>query len=105
MTHRRIQDSEGRRWDIWEVYPSAVERRMSGEHKVIPPNGEAGRRSRREYRVVVPHQLQDGWLAFQAGEERRRLTPIPERWATYSDTELRALLARAERIAGSTSSG
>jgi hypothetical protein len=102
MTHRRIQDSEGRKWDIWEVYPSAVERRMSGEHGAIPPKGDVERRSRREYRVVVPQQLQNGWLAFQTGEERRRLAPIPERWATLADAELRELLARAERIEGST---
>jgi len=102
MTHRRIRDGDGRQWDIWEVYPSAVERRMSGEHKAIPPSGEVERRSRREYRVVVPNQLQQGWLAFQAGEERRRLAPIPELWATLAEAELRELLARAERIAGST---
>jgi hypothetical protein len=101
MTHRRIHDSEGRQWDIWEVYPSAVERRMSGEHKAIPPKGDGERRSRREYRVVVPHQLQNGWLAFQAGEERRRLAPIPELWSRLADAELRELLARAEKIAGS----
>ena len=86
-------------WDVWEVYPSAVERRMSGEHPaVLPPDGIEERRTRREVRVVVPAQLQEGWLAFQNADERRRLAPIPDAWATLDDESLLGLLARAERI-------
>jgi hypothetical protein len=30
MTHRKIKDGDGKSWDVWEVYPAVVERRMSG---------------------------------------------------------------------------
>jgi len=96
MTHRKIKDGVGRAWDVWEVYPSAVEQRMSGEHPAVPGDGAA--REKREVRIRVPSGLQDGWLAFQSGLDRRRLTPIPERWVTLDDEELVRLLARADRL-------
>ena len=98
MTHRRIKDRAGRPWDIWEVYPSAVERRMSGEVPAVVLEGETDRRTRKEVRVLVPAELQQGWLAFQNGEERRRLAPIPDKWVTLSEDGLLALLDKADRI-------
>ena len=97
MTHRKIKDGTGRAWDVWEVYPSAVEQRMSGEYPAVPDGGVPAR-EKREVRIRVPSALQDGWLAFQSGKDRRRLTPIPERWVTLDDTELIQLLARAARL-------
>ena len=96
MTHRRIRDRAGEMWDVWEVYPSAVERRMSGEVPAVLDEG-VERRVRREVRVVVPEGLQQGWLAFQNGDERRRLAPIPDEWSTLADAELVALLEKADR--------
>jgi hypothetical protein len=97
MTHRRIRDTTGRWWDVWEVYPSAVERRMSGEQPAVLLEGEVERRTKREVRVVVPSELQQGWLAFQTGEERRRLAPIPDGWITLPEGKLLELLTRAGR--------
>ena len=87
----------GRAWDVWEVYPSAVEQRMSGEFPAVSDGG-APAPEKREVRIRVPTALQDGWLAFQSGNDRRRLTPIPERWVTLADEELVRLLARADRL-------
>lgn len=101
MTHRRIRDNGGKVWDVWEVYPSAVERRMSGEHPLMPPDGSEDRRTRREVRILVPAPLQQGWLAFQSGEDRRRIAPIPDAWATLDEAMLLSLLTRADRIADS----
>ena len=86
----------GRAWDVWEVYPSAVEQRMSGEYPAV--DGGAPTPEKREVRIRVPSALQDGWLAFQSGTDRRRLTPIPERWVTLDDAELVRLLAVANRL-------
>ena len=97
MTHRKIKDGMGRAWDVWEVYPSAVEQRMSGEVPAVL-DGEPPAREKREVRIRVPSALQDGWLAFQSGKDRRRLTPIPEQWAALGDEELVRLLARANRL-------
>ena len=87
----------GRAWDVWEVYPSAVEQRMSGEFPAVP-DGDTPAPEKREVRIRVPTALQDGWLAFQSGKDRRRLTPIPERWVTLADEELVRLLGRADRL-------
>jgi len=97
MTHRKIKDGDGRAWDVWEVYPSAVEQRMSGEHPAAPDDNGV-KRERREVRLLVPSALQQGWLAFQCGAERRRLAPIPGNWISLREDQLLALLARADRL-------
>jgi len=100
MTHRTIKDGDGKSWDVWEVYPSVVEQRVSGEYPAMP-NAEGSRlerRERREIRIRVPSALQQGWLAFQAGDERRRLAPIPEKWSDFDEAALIALLERADRL-------
>jgi hypothetical protein len=99
MTHRRIKDGMGKSWDVWEVYPSAVEQRMSGEHPAVL-DGDGRPQERREVRIRLPAALQEGWLAFQAGADRRRLAPIPEKWSTLSDEELLQFLAGADRLDG-----
>lgn len=72
---------------------------MSGEVPAVSLEGETDRRVRKEVRVVVPAELQQGWLAFQNGDERRRLAPIPDNWVTLNEDALLALLERADRIA------
>lgn len=94
MTHRVFQDELGRDWDVWEVVPTAVERRMS---RVARRVGAAERRKVQESRVVVPDSLQKGWLAFQSGSDRRRLAPIPPRWEAMTAPQLVDLLHHAER--------
>jgi hypothetical protein len=70
---------------------------MTGEFPAIPrSDGSTG--ERREFRVVVPNALQQGWLAFQSGNERRRLAPIPQNWTELPDEELISLLAQANLI-------
>jgi len=99
MTHRRIKDGDGKSWDVWEVYPSVVERRMSGEFPAVKDSRSPETDRRRQVRLLVPAQLEQGWLAFQAGSFRRRLAPIPDNWSALDDDALLALLDRAERIA------
>jgi hypothetical protein len=100
MTHRRVRDGGGDMWDVWEVYPAVVERRMSGDHAIIPPETMTDARQRQaQVRILVPDELKDGWLAFQRGRERRRLVPIPGDWSSLDDARLLDLLEKAERIA------
>ena len=98
MTHRRIKDGDGRAWDVWEVYPAAVERRMSGEYPAVSGESRPEGERRREVRLLIPAELQQGWLAFQAGQDRRRLVPIPNDWSTMKEDALLALLERADRV-------
>src|SRR5438105_3639778 len=96
MAHRTFRDEHGREWEAWEVVPTAVERRMArdGGRRTTAPND---RRKGQETRVLVPDELQRGWLAFQSGLERRRLAPIPDDWVDMTVDELADLLKHAER--------
>lgn len=94
MAHRVFRDEMGREWDVWEVVPTAVERRIAKPAE-RPPGVE--RRKVRESRVVVPEPLQKGWLAFQCGRERRRLSPIPTDWENLTNSELIELLSQADK--------
>jgi len=71
---------------------------MSGEHPAVSEGGRPEGERRREVRLRIPAGLQQGWLAFQAGRDRRRFAPIPDKWISLDDQALIALLARADRI-------
>jgi len=43
----------------------------------------------------LPEQFREGWLLFQAGDEKRRFAPPPANWEALSDAELVGLLDRA----------
>jgi hypothetical protein len=76
MAHRQITDNEERVWDVWEVTtPMSTTRR-----------------------VLVQADLQAGWLAFQCGEKRRRLAPLPTGWTQLSDSDLLGLMDQARPI-------
>jgi hypothetical protein len=94
MAHRTFRDELGREWDVWEVVPTAVERRMAKAPLRATP---IERRRVQETRVLVPESLQKGWLAFQSGNERRRLSPIPRDWEDMTASELIELLNHADR--------
>jgi hypothetical protein len=97
MAHRTFRDDEGREWDAWEVVPTAVERRLA--RNGATRRAMAERRRVQQNRVLVPDELQRGWLAFQSGTDRKRLTPIPRGWAEMSEAALNDLLKRADQRA------
>lgn len=72
--HRVFVDASGVTWDAFAVHPSA----------------EGSGRAR------LPEPYQRGWLSFDSGDERRRLSPIPENWLTAPEYALRELCRRAE---------
>ena len=74
MTARTFTDSAGLTWDVFEVNRASQK----------PGAVSAG--------------LEQGWLAFASGTNKRRLAPFPPGWATSSDDEL-ALLCEAARQA------
>jgi hypothetical protein len=91
LPYRTFTDTRGRVWEVWEVQPAFIERR-SGKSEAAKP---AERRRRKEPRASLPNDLRGGWLAFQYGKERRRLTPTPSGWEEMSDTQLAELVERA----------
>ncbi len=50
----------------------------------------------------VRPQYANGWLSFQRGPERRRLSPIPMDWEHADDGQLRTWLHRAELVEKTT---
>jgi hypothetical protein len=93
MSHRSFIDSVGRHWDVWSVKPDNIERRNETE---AAPALE--RRRRREFRVPLGQKWSNGWLAFEANGERRRLAPIPENWIELDDAALEEMCGAAERV-------
>ena len=77
MAHRRIVDNQEKVWDVWEVNPTS---------------------SISSRRLTVPADMQAGWLAFQCGEERRRIAPLPVDWSEMSDDALVHLMSDAMPI-------
>ena len=94
MAHRTIVDDRKQVWDVWEVIPA----RLDGAVLTDEPYPPRPRRSDPVRRLIVPESLQAGWLAFQCGEERRRLAPPPAAWHELSDLELLRLMTSATPI-------
>src|SRR5439155_15731288 len=97
MPHRMFRDDHGEVWDAWDVHPTAIERRLTPSVPgVLAPGQE--RRHRQESRVLVPRDLEQGWLAFESRREARRLAPVPDGWSEMSDDELVRLVRSAARV-------
>ena len=80
--HRRFLDAAGVPWDVRAIYPLAT------------PG-----------RVRLPEPFESGWLAFESFGEKRRLSPIPEGWASGSDDDLRQLCRAAHVVPHRPSGG
>ena len=74
---RTIADSTGVVWTIFEV------KKQGGPT---------------EQWTYLPEQFGNGWLCFESGASKRRLTPVPSRWLEYSDSELVGLLNKAQPV-------
>jgi hypothetical protein len=95
MAHRRIKDRYGHEWDVWEVIPAVIDRRI---HEARPVQIERRTVASRGVAAAVSSELQGGWLAFQSPNEKRRLTPFPQHWASLSNAQILALLERATKV-------
>jgi len=95
VAKRQFSDDDGVTWIVWDVHPDDLGRttydRRSGPLSVDAPRSDV---SRRHERAVHP-ELRNGWLCFQAGAEKRRLTPIPADWNELPDEALRGMLRAA----------
>lgn len=94
MGFRIFLDSTGREWNAFDVVPRAQERRRL-ERRVMSQLADAVEDRRDEDRRVtvggrspLASGVTEGWLCFERGVDRRRLTPIPDGWQQCSDREL-----------------
>jgi hypothetical protein len=99
---RTFVDSTGTEWEVFDVVPRDTERRTTDRRS--RPNAKPGRdveRRERERRLSVGGRSRltgQGWLAFQNGDDRRRLSPIPLDWQRASDAELEAYCLKARPV-------
>lgn len=108
MPYRAFIDSGGSEWQVWDVVPRLSERRTSQETDrrlaTIPiPFADRRRDSRRMTQVrraILRGSYAQGWLCFDNGREKRRLTPIPADWTTCSERSLEGYSSRAESVPG-----
>jgi hypothetical protein len=94
MAHREFTDSKRITWAVWDVYPSLGDRRaMPGDRREYMRETLDRRTAFNPARVSPEFAL--GWLAFQAGEERRRLAPVPVGWHELAPEQLEQLCQAA----------
>ena len=70
-----------------------IERRRGGDRRANAGHGPGSR--------TRTAALAEGWLAFQAGSARRRLTPIPADWESCPEADLRRLARLAVPVSAS----
>jgi hypothetical protein len=77
MGMRTFRDADGREWRAWDVSPD-------GTNEI-------------RFRTVghLPPEMASGWLCFESGELKRRLTPVPHRWDEDDDASLCTLCSLA----------
>ena len=97
MTHRTFKDRLGKIWDVWQVQPSAAERRFFQRRVHEDERSDTTERrsglDRREsetpptahHRAPVAAEFAYGWLCFETVGEKRRLAPVPEAWERADD--------------------
>lgn len=105
MPLRTFRTSAGVEWRVWNVIPGHIgeEERRCGYDRRSPDPVLLYRGSERrvspDRRTRPPKpDLPDGWLVFEGGGERRRLTPIPPGWEVRSDADLERLCGRATPV-------
>jgi hypothetical protein len=94
VTHRTFKDRQGRIWDVWQVHPSAAERRFT-QRRLLEEERDTDeeRRSGVERRGAlkklsrspIAQEFAYGWLCFETVGEKRRLAPVPEGWDRADD--------------------
>lgn len=73
MAFRTFHDPDGREWQVWDVVPSR--------------EAEYGARSAK----YLPPEMVEGWLCFEAADQKRRLSPFPMGWEERDDHGMREL--------------
>jgi hypothetical protein len=106
MSYRLFDDSRGTEWQVWDVVPRLEERRTAAspdrrvEIKVIPfaDRRRMPRRIIHSRRALLSGAYAQGWLCFESGREKRRLSPIPDDWTTCDEATLESYMNQALRV-------
>jgi hypothetical protein len=105
MAYRQFVDSRGREWSAFDVVPRENERRKYdrrlSSRAASAPGDERRERDRRLTiggRMYLRSGADAGWLFFEHDNDSRRLSPIPEHWATATEAELESYCESAAPV-------
>jgi hypothetical protein len=102
MSFRTFLDSEGNEWQAFDVVPRVDERRNYDRRVSEREEDEVEERRDGDRRLTVGGSDaiigQQGWLCFERGDQRRRLSPIPANWTRATDAELDAYRQAARPV-------
>lgn len=102
MSFRSFLDSDGNEWQAFDVIPRTDERRNYDRR--LSEHAEESFDDRRDAdrRLTVGGASSvagaQGWLCFERGEQRRRLSPIPPNWNRATEAELQAYCQAARPV-------
>jgi len=96
-------------WDVWQVHPSAAERRFVQRRTKDEDRGDAAERrsgddrrvaeqERSVPRATIAPEFTFGWLCFETTGEKRRLAPVPEGWDRADDTMIEQWCCVAKQV-------
>jgi hypothetical protein len=112
MSLRSFVDSGGNEWQVFDVVPRADERRYAERREIgrsahraagnatVPAGVISDDRRDGERRMTVGElarlsTIAGGWLCFERGADRRRLTPIPGDWRRCTESCLEGYCRQA----------
>jgi hypothetical protein len=107
VTPRTFKDQQGKMWDVWQVHPTAAERRffqrrVRDDKRTDTTERRSGRERRESeslmHRGPVAAEYAYGWLCFETVGEKRRLAPVPEAWERADDETMEQWCCVAKRV-------
>lgn len=105
MPYRMFEDSRGMEWQVWDIVPRLVERRAAQPDRRVDTRViEFADRRQQDRRIAnvrrgrLHGSYAQGWLAFDNGREKRRLTPIPRDWTSCPPEQLEAYARLAQPV-------
>ena len=103
--YRTFLDPRGRRWEVWMVHPSSIERRRMERRSpvenavfLIEQRVMGDRRAAPGRRGAVASEFSSGWLCFASSGEKRRLAPVPVNWMSANDSQVAEWCRIAKRV-------
>lgn len=110
MALRTFKDPAGVEWQVWDVAPygqkapdrrkadrrgSSTQRYTGPERRKLPDRRrDPDRRSRA--RTIPAPGVEQGWLCFDSGADKRRLSPVPPGWEAFPEDKLYLLHRMAQ---------
>lgn len=108
MAFRKFLDATGEEWQAYDVTPPVDERRRYDRRSSAQAAEDERRSSDRRLSVGRVSRLTsraEGWLCFERGGERRRLSPIPKDWLRATDEQLEQYRESARPVPSMPSNG